>query len=75
MPPARNRLFVGKEKFELAIDRTIDALVRRRIRTHVALDAAAAVDAASAQAVIAAWKRRGVDGVTAAIVERLLARG
>jgi len=60
---------------EYGVACAVDALLRRRVRTHVALDAAAAVDDADAQAVIADWKRRGVDGATVATLARLLARG
>ena len=59
---------------EHGIDRAVDALLRRRIRTHVVLDAAASADPDQAQRIIAGWKRRGVDGATAATVLRLLAR-
>ncbi len=58
---------------ELGVDRVVEALLQRRIRTHVVLDAVGTADEIRAQAVVAGWKRRGVDGVTAAIVERLLA--
>jgi nicotinamidase-related amidase len=60
---------------EHGVARTVDALLRRRVRTHVALDASAAADASEAQHVIAGWKRRGVDGVTVATIARLLRRG
>ena len=60
---------------EFGVARTVDALVRRRIRTHVALDAVAAADADLAQQVVATWKRRGVDGATVATIERLLVAG
>jgi nicotinamidase-related amidase len=60
---------------EYGIDREVDALLRRRIRTHVVLDAAAAADPSEAQIVIARWKHRGVDGVTTATLRRLLVRG
>src|SRR6185369_15393023 len=59
---------------EYALAHTVDALLRRRIRTHVALDAAAAADDAEAQRVVATWKRRGVDGATVATIARLLTR-
>jgi hypothetical protein len=59
---------------EHGIDRAVEALIRRRIRTHVVLDAAASVDPDRAQRIIAGWKRRGVDGATVAIVLRLLTR-
>ena len=59
---------------EYGIERAVDALLRHRVRTHVVLDAAAAADASEAQIVIARWKRRGVDGVTAATLRRLLVR-
>ncbi len=59
---------------EYGIAYAVDALLRRRVRTHVALDAAAAADDVDAQGVIATWKRRGVDGATVATIARLLAR-
>lgn len=58
---------------EYGIDRAVGALLRRRVRTHVALDAAAAADPEAAQSVVAGWKRRGVDGATAAVLRALLA--
>ncbi len=57
---------------ETALDHVVDALLRRRLRTHVVLDAAVAADATRAQQVIDGWKRRGVDGLTTATVHRLL---
>ncbi len=60
---------------EHGIDRAVDALVRRRIRTHVALDASGSRTPEGAQQVIAAWKRRTVDVTTTAMIERLLTRG
>jgi len=59
---------------EYGVGRAVDALLRRRIRTHFALDASAAADPAQAQRVVADWKRRTVDVTTAAMVIRLLAR-
>jgi len=59
---------------EAGLDRTVEACLRRRVRTHVVLDAAAAADPARAQEVIADWKRRGVDALTTATVARLLRR-
>lgn len=59
---------------EHAMARAIDALLDRRIRTHVALDASGAADEVAAQLVVAAWKRRGVDVTTVAMVERMLLR-
>lgn len=59
---------------ETGLDRAVDACLRRRVHTHVVLDAAAAADPARAQEVIADWKRRGVDGLTTATVARLLRR-
>jgi len=59
---------------EYGLDHTVDALLRRRIRTHVVLDAAASADAAAAQRIVADWKRRTVDGVTTIIMRRLLTR-
>jgi hypothetical protein len=52
--------------------RSRPALLARRIRTHVALDASGAADEIAAQLVIADWKRRGVDVTTVAMVERML---
>jgi len=60
---------------EYGLARAVDALLRRRIRVHVALDAAAAADADAAQRVVAIWKRRGVDGATVATIRRLLVAG
>lgn len=57
---------------EYGIDAAVDALLRRRIRTHVVLDAVGSADETEAQLVLAGWKRRGVDGITAAMLERLL---
>jgi nicotinamidase-related amidase len=57
---------------ETALDHVVDALLRRRVRTHVVLDAVGALDPARAQQVIESWKRRGVDGLTTATVARLL---
>jgi hypothetical protein len=59
---------------ETGLDRAVDACLRRRVRTHVVLDAVGAVDTARAQQVIGEWKRRGVDGLTTATVVRLLRR-
>lgn len=60
---------------EQGLDRAVDALLRRRIRTHVVLDAVSAADEDLAQRIVAGWKRRGMDGVTVETVERLLRRG
>ncbi len=57
---------------EHAMARAIEALLARRIRTHVALDASGAADETVAQLVVAGWKRRGVDVTTVAMVERML---
>ncbi|TMA78457.1 MAG: hypothetical protein E6J72_13990 [Deltaproteobacteria bacterium] len=59
---------------EYGLAHAVDALLHRRVRTHVSLDAAAAVDDAAAQLVIADWKRRGVDVATTATLIRLLER-
>ena len=59
---------------EGGLDQAIRALLRRRIRTHVALDAAGAADDTAAQLVVAEWKRRGVDGTTVAMIARMLQR-
>jgi hypothetical protein len=60
---------------EYGLDRVVGALLRRRIRTHVALDALGAADEVVAQTVVAGWKRRGVDGTTVEMVHRMLQRG
>jgi hypothetical protein len=52
----------------------VEALLARRIRVHVALDAAGTADPARAQGVVATWKRRFVDGTTAGEVARQLRR-
>jgi hypothetical protein len=57
---------------EHGVRRAIEALLARRIRTHVALDASGAAEEIAAQLVIADWKRRGVDVTTVAMVERML---
>jgi hypothetical protein len=59
---------------EHGVAHAVDALLRRHVRTHLALDASAAVDPAQAQRVVADWKRRTVDVTTAAMVMRLLTR-
>jgi nicotinamidase-related amidase len=59
---------------EHGLDRAVDALLRRRIRTHVALDATGSATPEHAQQVIAGWKRRFVDVTTTAMIERLLTR-
>ena len=59
---------------EHGVERAVDALLRRRIRTHVAIDAAGSATAEGAQQVIARWKRRFVDVTTTAMIERLLTR-
>ncbi len=58
---------------EYGLDLAIAALLRRRVRTHVVLDAVGAADESAAQLVVARWKRAGADGLTVAVVERLLA--
>ena len=60
---------------EHGVARVVDALLRRRIWTHVVVDAIAAVDETDAQTVTAAWKRRGVDVVTVDVVARSLTLG
>lgn len=60
---------------EYGIARAVDALLRRRVRTHLVLDAAAVADPAKAQRVVALWKRRAVDALTMATTARLLGRG
>jgi hypothetical protein len=59
---------------EYGLAKAVDALLRRRIRVHVALDAVAAADEVAGQLVVAAWKRRGVDGTTVAMIARALGR-
>lgn len=54
------------------MDGVVDALLRRRVRVHAALDAMGGVGEADAQRVVAAWKRRMVDGTTVASIARLL---
>ncbi len=60
---------------EAGLAHAVDLLLRRRIRTHVALDAVGAIDPIAAQQTIGGWKRRGVDGATVDTIERLLSRG
>lgn len=57
---------------EHGMARAVEALLARRIRTHVALDASGAANEVAAQLVVAAWKRQGVDVTTVAMIERLL---
>jgi hypothetical protein len=57
---------------ELGVARVVEALLARRIRTHLALDASGAVDDAEAQTLLGGWKRRTLDVVTTATVARLL---
>jgi hypothetical protein len=57
---------------EFGIDRAVNLLLASRIRTHVVLDAVGAADEVLAQTTVARWKRRGVDGITVATLERLL---
>ena len=59
---------------EHGMARAIDACLARRLRTHVALDAAGVADEVEGQAVVAQWKRRGVDVTTVAMIERMLQR-
>lgn len=59
---------------EFAMAHAVDALLERRIRTHVALDASGAADEVAAQPIVALWKRRGVDVTTVAMIERMLQR-
>ena len=59
---------------EHGVARLVEALLARRIRTHVALDATGAGDEVVAQLVVAEWKRRGVDVTTVAMIERMLQR-
>lgn len=57
---------------EHGVDRVVDGLLRRRIRTHVALDAVGTTDEILGQMIAAVWKRRGVDGITVETLERML---
>jgi hypothetical protein len=59
---------------EDAMAHAVDALLTRRVRVHVALDAAGTADADRAQRVVADWKRRMVDGTTAGEIARALRR-
>lgn len=59
---------------EFGIAHVVEALLEARVRTHLVLDATGAADAAAAQVLIGGWKRRGVDVLTMATVERLLRR-
>lgn len=59
---------------EHGLDRVVDALLQRRIRTHAALDAIGAADEVLAQGVVSRWKRRSVDGATVDTIQRLLIR-
>ncbi len=59
---------------EFGIAHVIEALLLARVRTHLAIDATGAADAAHAQTLLEGWKRRGVDVLTTATVERLLRR-
>jgi nicotinamidase-related amidase len=52
----------------------VDALLARRVRVHVALDAVGTADPEHAQRVVAVWKRRFVDGTTVAELARALRR-
>jgi hypothetical protein len=60
---------------EYALQEAVLALLRRRVRTHVVLDAAGTADAVRAQQVVAEWKRRGVDGSTVMTIRRMLLAG
>lgn len=59
---------------EFGIAHAVEALLAARVRTHLALDATGAASVAAAQTLIGGWKRRGVDVLTTATVERLLRR-
>ncbi len=59
---------------EGGLDQAVRALLRRRIRVHVALDAAGAADERAAQLIVADWKRLGVDGTTVGMIARMLRR-
>ncbi|MCC6848284.1 MAG: hypothetical protein IT294_07255 [Deltaproteobacteria bacterium] len=50
------------------------ALLRRRIRTHLAIDASGTADEVAAQVVVGALKRRGADVATVDVIARLLRR-
>jgi len=60
---------------ELGVAHVVEALLARRVRTHLALDATAVVDAVCAQEMLARWKRRLVDVATSATLARMLRRG
>jgi hypothetical protein len=57
---------------ELGIAHAVEALLQRRIRTHLVLDASGAADPGRAQELIAVWKRRLLDVTTTATIARLL---
>jgi hypothetical protein len=57
---------------ELGIAHAVEALLQRRIRTHLVLDASGAADPGRAQELMAGWKRRLLDVTTAATIARLL---
>lgn len=59
---------------EYGMARAVEALLSRRIRTHLALDASGAADEVAAQAIVATWKRQGVDVTTVAMIDRMLTR-
>jgi len=59
---------------EYGIARAIGALLRRRIRTHLVLDAAGVGEDVAAQLVVAALKRRGLDVLTSDVVARWVSR-
>jgi nicotinamidase-related amidase len=57
---------------EGGVAHAVDALLARHIRTHLVLDAVGTMDPADGQRIVAAWKRRTVDGLTTAMVARVL---
>lgn len=57
---------------EHGIAHVASALLRRRIRTHLAIDAAGTADEVAAQVVVGELKRRGADVATVDVVARLL---
>jgi hypothetical protein len=60
---------------EYGVARAVEALLARRIRTYVVVDATGAAVDEAGQLVVAAWKRRGVDVTTVATIARLLTAG
>ena len=57
---------------EYGVAHVVEALLGRRVRTHLVIDAIGSASDVDAQVMMARWKRRGVDVVTVQGVERLL---